>query len=76
MVVMKNITQTKKYISMDCYKDGREEDHFFITIDIQTNKVIENTLPNLNIYSRHAIAKVLKLKAQGPLPKEAVAVWY
>ncbi|MBQ8821449.1 MAG: hypothetical protein IJZ82_02295 [Lachnospiraceae bacterium] len=76
MVVMKNISQTNEYISMDCYKEGREENHFFITINAETNELVENTLSEMNMYVYHAIAKVLELKELGALPKEALSVWY
>lgn len=75
MVVMKNITYTDGLISMDCYKEGIENEHFFVTINAYTNEIVTNTLGKPSIYVRQAVSKVLELHKSGELPSEAKSIW-
>lgn len=75
MVVMKNITYDGEVISMDCYKEGIENEYFFVAINACTREIITNSLEKPSIYVRQAVAKVLELYKEGELPSEAKSIW-
>lgn len=75
MVKIKNIKLNDGLISMDCYKEGNYNEYFHLIVDADNFEVISTTLSRPSIYSRQAVAKVMSLAQQGPLPNEAVSVW-
>lgn len=75
MVKIRNINLNDGQISMDCYKEGNFNEHFHLIVNADNFEVISTTLSRPSIYSRQAVAKVMSLAQQGPLPKEAVSVW-
>lgn len=75
MVKIKNISLNDGLISMDCYKEGNLDDYFHLVIDAESFDVVSTTLNQPSIYLSQAVAKIMSLAQQGPLPSEAVSVW-
>lgn len=75
MVTMKNITVTESGISMDCYKEGDRNKHFYMLLDSTTFDILECSLEEPSIYARQAAIKIAELSTKGKLPDNATSVW-
>lgn len=68
MVRIENIQSNANIISMDCYMEGQEEQHFYI---------ITNTLNEVNSYVAHAKHCIKQYRTAGKaLPNRTISMWY
>ncbi len=74
MVYMKNIKKNGSKVSFDGYINGKEENHFSMTVDLNNSSRSTISIEK-NHYTSMAMLKIYHVFAEnGSLPKELVAM--
>ncbi len=77
MVRIENIQSNANIISMDCYMEGQEEQHFYLELDDTAWEIITNTLNEVNSYVAHAKHCIKQYRTAGKaLPNRTISMWY
>lgn len=75
MVKVKNVTVNGKTISMDCLKNGSENDCYHIILDKDTLELMPGIERNPYVCRAIAMARRYQKKT-GTIPSEFVSVWH
>lgn len=76
MVDILNIKWTGKYAIADLTEDGAKEIAYTIKVDCEAEKVIENSLGEMNSYIAQARNALCERYREGKKPKEMRIMWY
>ena len=77
MVDIKLLSLNKALALIECFPEGKEEDAFQLLLDLETRKIIKNSLNEYNNYALHASHKIFDLYATtGSVPQTTTSIWY
>lgn len=77
MVIINLISFNDGLALIDCFPEGKNEKKFQLLLDVEKEKIIENSLKEYNNYVAHASYKIFDLYATtGNIPKKTTSIWY
>lgn len=75
MVILKNISRNNNIISADYYSEGDLSEKSFMSLNLDTEEVIENVGTSF-MAPAHVMEWLIGHKDLNPFPEEKILLWY
>ena len=76
MVTIKLLSFINNIAEVDCLPDDNSDNKFTLTLDVDNQKILKNSLNQNNKYVIHAAYRIFDFwNTDGKIPEESIAAW-